>query len=118
MVHEVAGNDLREAGYTVLEARNGEEATEICLQATERIHLLVTDVIMPGINGRKVSELAVSGHPDMAVLFMSGYTDDAILRHGVVEANMPFLEKPFTPIRLKAKVRETLARWGGTETEG
>jgi len=118
MVREVAGNVLREAGYTVLEARNGEEATEICLQATERIHLLVTDVIMPGINGRKVSELAVSAHPDMAVLFMSGYTDDAILRHGVLEANVPFLEKPFTPSRLRAKVRETLARWGGTEEEG
>jgi len=110
MVREVAGNTLREAGYTVLEARNGEEATEICLRSTERIHLLVTDVIMPGINGRKVSELAVSAHPDMAVLFMSGYTDDAILRHGVLEANVPFLEKPFTPNRLRIKVRETLNR--------
>ncbi|MBI1754160.1 MAG: response regulator [Acidobacteria bacterium] len=112
MVREVAGNALREAGYTVLEARHGEEAADICRQAAQRIHLLITDVIMPGINGRRVSELAVAAQPDMAVLFISGYTDDAILRHGVLEANVPFLEKPFTPNRLRIKVRETLARWG------
>lgn len=111
MVREVDGNTLREARYTVLEARNGEAATELCLRSTERILLLVTDVIMPGINGRKVSKLATSADPDIAVLFMSGYTDDAILRHGVLEANVPFLEKPFTPNRLRMKVRETLARW-------
>lgn len=112
MVREVAGNALREAGYTVLEARNGEEAADTCRQAGQRIHLLITDVIMPGINGRQVSELAVAAQPDMAVLFISGYTDDAILRHGVLEADVPFLEKPFTPNRLRIKVRETLARWG------
>ncbi|GLH72061.1 hypothetical protein GETHLI_05630 [Geothrix limicola] len=109
-VREVAGNTLREAGYKVLEARNGDEAVEICLQSEAPIHLLLTDVIMPGMNGRKVSEMAISAHPDMAVLFMSGYTDDAILRHGVIEANVPFLEKPFTPRKLRIKVRETLER--------
>lgn len=109
-VRAVTGDSLRQAGYTVLEARNGEEAEAICTQCMDPIHLLLTDVIMPGMNGRQVSEMATSIHPSMVVLFMSGYTDDAILRHGVLEANVPFLEKPFTPSKLRIKVREALAR--------
>ncbi|HEY3270766.1 MAG TPA: response regulator, partial [Geothrix sp.] len=107
-VREVAGTILRQAGYTVLEAQNGEGALALCAQYLDRIHLLITDVIMPGMNGRQVSENAASLHPGLAVLFMSGYTDDAILRHGVLEASVHFLEKPFTPSMLRIKVREAL----------
>lgn len=110
LVREVAGAILRQAGYAVLEARNGEEALALCVQTMDRIHLLITDVIMPGLNGRQVSEQASLHHPGLAVLFMSGYTDDAILRHGVLEANVHFLGKPFTPSQLRIKVREALAR--------
>ncbi|WP_243317797.1 ATP-binding protein [Geothrix paludis] len=112
-VREVAGSVLRQAGYTVLEARNGDEALALCAQHAQgagRIHLLLTDVIMPGMNGRQVSEQVLVHHPGLAVLFMSGYTDDAILRHGVLEAQVPFLQKPFTPSKLRVKVREALAR--------
>ncbi len=111
-VRSVAGAILRQAGYTVLEARNGAEAEALCAQCMDEIHLLLTDVIMPGKNGRQVSEAVTSAHPNLAVLFMSGYTDDAILRHGVLEANVPFLQKPFTPAKLRMKVREALA-WAG-----
>ncbi|HJV37538.1 MAG TPA: ATP-binding protein [Geothrix sp.] len=112
-VREVTGSVLRQAGYTVLEARNGGEALALCTQHAQgagRIHLLLTDVIMPGMNGRQVSEQVLAHHPGLAVLFMSGYTDDAILRHGVLEAQVPFLQKPFTPSKLRVKVREALAR--------
>jgi CheY-like chemotaxis protein len=111
-VREVTGSVLRQAGYTVLEARNGDEALALCAQHAQcagRIHLLLTDVIMPGMNGRQVSEQVLVHHPGLAVLFMSGYTDDAILRHGVLEAQVPFLQKPFTPSKLRIKVREALA---------
>ncbi|WP_291272647.1 ATP-binding protein [Geothrix sp.] len=109
-VRSVTGTILRQAGYTVLEARNGAEAEALCAQCMDEIHLLLTDVIMPGMNGRQVSERVTSAHPNLAVLFMSGYTDDAILRHGVLEANVPFLQKPFTPAKLRMKVREALLR--------
>lgn len=108
-VRELTGSALRQAGYTVLEARNGDEALALCTACMERIHLLLTDVIMPGMNGRQVSKQVLMHHPGLAVLFMSGYTDDAILRHGVLEAQMPFLQKPFTPSKLRIKVREALA---------
>jgi len=111
-VREVTGSVLRQAGYTVLEAQNGDEALALCTQHAQcagRIHLLLTDVIMPGMNGRQVSEQVLMHHPGLAVLFMSGYTDDAILRHGVLEAQVPFLQKPFTPSKLRIKVREALA---------
>ena len=109
-VRAMTAETLRGAGYTVLEARNGDEALGVCTRHQDRIDLLLTDVIMPGMNGRRVSDVATSIRSDLAVLFMSGYTDEAILRHGVIEANIPFLQKPFTPSRLRMKVREVLGR--------
>jgi CheY-like chemotaxis protein len=109
-VRAMAAETLRQAGYTVLEAQNGEEAIALCTRHRDRIDLLLTDVIMPGLNGRRVSEVATSIRSNLAVLFMSGYTDETILRHGVLEANVPFLQKPFTPSKLRMKVREALAR--------
>ncbi|MFO0965381.1 MAG: PAS domain S-box protein [Gemmataceae bacterium] len=101
---------LQMHGYKVLETSRGEEALRLCEQHQEPIHLLLTDVVMPGMSGRQVAEALRSRRPAMKVLFVSGYTDDAVVRHGLVEAETAFLQKPFTPISLAAKVRAVLGR--------
>ncbi|HJV21043.1 MAG TPA: ATP-binding protein [Holophagaceae bacterium] len=108
LVREVARDCLSQAGYKVLEVKSGKEAIALLARYQAPVDLLLTDVIMPGMNGRIVSELAQSIQPGLRVLFMSGYTDDAILRHGVLEEGVAFLEKPFMPAELRRKVRETL----------
>jgi signal transduction histidine kinase len=104
----VVAESLRQAGYTVLEAQNGDEAIGHCTRHQGRIDLLLSDVVMPGLNGRRVSDVAKSIRADISVLYMSGYTAEAIKRHGVLEPNVPFLQKPFTPAKLRMKVREAL----------
>jgi nitrogen-specific signal transduction histidine kinase/CheY-like chemotaxis protein len=99
---------LRHLGYTVLEARHGIEAQVQSIQHPGPIHLLITDVVMPQMSGREIAERVTSEHPETKVLYMSGYTDDAVVRHGVQAAHMAFLQKPFTPEALALKVREVL----------
>jgi CheY-like chemotaxis protein len=99
---------LRQHGYQVLEARNGNEAIQRAADHEGSIHLLVTDVVMPGVNGRQLAERLRSLRPEMKVLYISGYTDDAIVRHGIHEPTMAFLSKPFTPMALVDKVRNVL----------
>jgi two-component system, cell cycle sensor histidine kinase and response regulator CckA len=100
---------LRKRGYQVLEARDGRNAIEIAEQYPGSIGLLVTDVIMPRMGGRELSENLASLRPDLKVLFMSGYTDDQLLQRGVLQSGSGnFLEKPFTPEALANKVREVL----------
>jgi two-component system cell cycle sensor histidine kinase/response regulator CckA len=93
----------------VLSAPSGQEALRICLTHEGPIHLMLTDVVMPGISGRDMAEQVVQGlRPDLKVVYMSGYTDNAIVHHGVLEKGITFLQKPFTPDGLALKVREVL----------
>ncbi|HET7230955.1 MAG TPA: response regulator [Longimicrobium sp.] len=101
---------LAGCGYTVLEAGDGDEAARAALRHSGPIHLLVTDVVMPGQGGRAVAERLLERHPGLKVLYVSGYTDDAVVRHGVQREAMNFLQKPFTPAALAHMVREVLDR--------
>src|SRR2546425_258429 len=95
-------------GYTVLAAGGGAEALELAAGHTGPIHLLVTDVVLPGMSGRDLAARFRSGRPGVKVLYTSGYTDEAIVHHGILDAGIAFLQKPFTSATLAHKVRETL----------
>jgi PAS domain S-box-containing protein len=99
---------LQDGGYHVLVAGSGREALHVCAQQGSPIHLLVTDVVMPEMGGRPLAEQLLGLHPELRVLYLSGYTDDAIIRHGVLVAEVHFLQKPFAPAALAQKVREVL----------
>jgi len=107
-VRKLVRSILEAAGYTVLEATDSMETIRIAQEHNGHIHLLLTDVIMPGLSGREVAERVSSLRPDIKILYMSGYTDEAIARHGVLEAGIALLQKPFTPDVLKRKVVEAL----------
>ena len=100
---------LRSFGYRVLEARNGGEALMISEKHPDRIHLLLTDVVMPYMNGAELAKRLLAARTDLRVLCMSGYADEAILKPGVIDAGLAFLQKPVTPDQLARKIREVLA---------
>jgi hypothetical protein len=107
-VRELATFVLQGCGYTVMTAPEGLAALQLMESCRQQIHLLVTDVVMPHMGGRKLAEILLAAYPELRVLFMSGYTDDAVVRHGVLQANTNFLQKPFTPNSLAKKVRDVL----------
>ncbi|HUG41643.1 MAG TPA: PAS domain S-box protein [Longimicrobiales bacterium] len=107
-VRNLAGRVLRRRGYHVMEARDGAEAWALFRADPDAIQLVLSDVVMPELGGRELVERVVAARPGLPALLMSGYTDDVILRHGVREIGAGFLEKPFTPGGLAARVREAL----------
>src|SRR5882757_424011 len=109
-VRSVARQVLERHGYTVLEAASAESALDIVSRYSGTIHLLLTDVVMPGLNGPELASRLANLRPDTRVIFMSGYTDDAVTRHGVLEPGSAYVQKPFTPDAIARKVREVLDR--------
>jgi PAS domain S-box-containing protein len=107
-VRAVTRQLLQRNGYTVIEAPEGGVALTLLKGGQVSVDLLLTDVVMPGMSGRELAERAVTGRPDLRVLFMSGYTDDAVVRHGILEAGLNYLQKPFHPGALLRKVRDVL----------
>ncbi len=108
VVRKLAVRVLKRQGYKVLEAPDGGKAFMLCEAYKEPIHLILTDVVMPGMSGRKLVDRLKVIHPEIKVLYMSGYTDNAILHHGILEPGTNFIQKPFTVESLPRKVREVL----------
>jgi CheY-like chemotaxis protein len=111
-VRRIAARGLRARGYTVIEAADGEQALS-AFAARGDVALLITDVVMPGMHGRQLAEGLRAGAPALRVLYSSGYTDDAVVRRGVLLAEVDFLQKPYTLAALTRKVREILDRPAG-----
>jgi two-component system cell cycle sensor histidine kinase/response regulator CckA len=98
---------LKEHGFDVLEASDGSEALRL-IEGADGLNLIITDVIIPGIDGTELARRASKVAPDVPILFMSGYTDHDIVRRGLLDPNQPFLQKPFTPDALVRRVAELL----------
>jgi len=107
-VRKLAVRLLKRQGYKVLEAPDGGQAFILCEKYQDPIHLILSDVIMPGMSGRELVERLQRIHPEMRVLYMSGYTDNVIIHHGILEQGLAFIQKPFTLETLARKVREVL----------
>ena len=107
-VRDLAKQVLAKAGYTVMTAANGDEALQLCERQAGKIHLALTDVVMPGMGGRVFAEQLARLRPDIKILYMSGYTDDAIDHHGTLEPGTHLITKPFSLTDLRRKVRELL----------
>jgi CheY-like chemotaxis protein len=107
-VRELASRILSAKGYAVVAAKSTQEAEQFVAKNSGEIHLLLTDIIMPGTSGRELARRITKGHPRTRVLYMSGYTDNVLAQGGVLEAGVSFLQKPFTPGALVQKVRDVL----------
>jgi two-component system cell cycle sensor histidine kinase/response regulator CckA len=109
-VRQLAARALGACGYRLLVASGSAEAVEASGRHSGPIHLVLTDVILPGITGPRLAETLGAARPEMRVLYMSGFTENAVVHHGVLDSDTEFIQKPFTPAALAAKVREVLAR--------
>lgn len=107
-VRKLAGKILERQGYKILETFDGDDALVACARCKSPIHLMLADVVMPGMSGFELANLLKPLYPEMKILYMSGYTDDAVVRHGVLEKGVNYIQKPFTMERLARKVREML----------
>jgi CheY-like chemotaxis protein len=109
-VRSMMVSGLRRFGYPVHAAASPDEALRLLPTLDRKVRLLITDVVLPGMNGRELSERVRDCRPDISVLFVSGYNDDAVLRRGIAHSDMDILPKPFTPRDLAVRVREILRR--------
>jgi PAS domain S-box-containing protein len=109
-VRELVSEYLSARGYRVIDAADGQQALEMASAHAGKIQLLITDVVMPRLSGRELAARLASTRPDLKVLYISGYTDDSVFRHGVLQGGMDFLQKPFNLKALAAKIREVLER--------
>jgi len=107
-VRELISQYLRDMGHTVVEASDGAEALEVAHRYREPLHMLVTDMVMPKMSGRELADRLLEQYPQLKVLFISGYTSDTAARHGILEGEMAFLQKPFGLRDLARKIREVL----------
>jgi two-component system, cell cycle sensor histidine kinase and response regulator CckA len=107
-VLDITREVLEMCGYTVRSAKDAREAIRIFDESEENIHLLVTDVVMPGMNGRELAQRLIERSPQLKAIFISGYTDNAVVRNGFRDANTVYLQKPFTLEALARKVREVI----------
>ncbi|HSO72320.1 MAG TPA: ATP-binding protein, partial [Thermodesulfobacteriota bacterium] len=108
LVRNLTSEALKHYGYRVIEAPGGEPALKIAREHGEKIDLLLTDVVMPGLNGRELADQILSFRPDIKVLYMSGYSDNAIVQNGILTPGLAFIEKPFSPETLAEKVRQVI----------
>jgi len=111
-VRQLVRETLESKGYKVLEADHGEAALRIVSDYSGKIDMLITDVVMPGMSGRDLSAKLCASYPHTKVLYLSGYTEDAIAHEGVLDSGTAFLQKPFTLQTLSRKVREVLGERG------
>jgi CheY-like chemotaxis protein len=107
-VREMVRLALEREGYRVLDAANGQQALRLALAHSGPIHLLVTDVIMPGINGQALANSLVQAHPDLKTLYITGYPEEMIEQYGVLDPGVSLLQKPFSLLDLVGKVRAVL----------
>jgi len=107
-LRELAATLLRAQGYQVLPAADGPAALALCEARGGEINLLLTDLVMPGMSGRELAEAVAARWAEIPVLYVSGYTDDAVVRHGLLTSGIAFLQKPFTPAQLATRVRQVL----------
>jgi len=107
-IREISARALRRRGYTVHEARNAEDALDWSSKEAPRADMLITDVVMPGLSGPNLAARLMQQNPNLRVLYMSGYTDDATEVHGTFWGGVPLLQKPFTPAQLAERVRMAL----------
>jgi DNA-binding response OmpR family regulator len=118
VVRDLSEEVLEDYGYAVIAAPNGQEGLRICRAFDGEIDLMITDVVMPQMSGRELAESVAVLRPDARVLYMSGFTNDAVVRHGVLVDDMCFIQKPFSPDALALKVRSVLDQIGSRENSG
>jgi CheY-like chemotaxis protein len=109
-IRRFAVRALSRRGYQILQAGDGEEALALLKDYSGPLHMLLTDVVMPKMDGRQLAQALLQRFPAMRVLYTSGYTDDAIVRHGILQAEVSFMSKPYVPLTLLRRVREVLDR--------
>ena len=107
-VRQLVRETLQAKGYRVVEAENGEAGLQAAAKHSGKIDMVITDVVMPGMGGRELVRRLADTRPETKVLYLSGYTEDAIVNEGTIESGKAFLQKPFTPTTLAGKVREVL----------